>query len=341
MKDIYELLNTAEINLNEYDNQKLSDYESKVIKKQILKEIKKLEHKSKNTLRDFRTSIVAACLCALIVVGGISVSAATGLLPVSEIFKELFRIDSAEKSKVADKMGTAISISDEDNGYKITAEGVINDDEHICVVYKIEKSDGSSLYENKACTDVDFGDFKMASWVNGFDGQVEQEHNSNYIKYYTNFTMRKKLDKQKSIKASLKDMQLWFGEEEIEIDGDWHFNIPLKSKNSSVDLAKHQEISYGKTTGKLEELKISPMAYSIKISSSDTLSDNELIKYLESTGRMILCLKNGKEIELGGGSWVTANKDDTWTFSVSGSFENLILPEDMEKVIIGNSEFKF
>ncbi len=83
------------------------------------------------------------------------------------------------------------------------------------------------------------------------------------------------------------------------------------------------------------------MAYSIKISSSDELSDDGLIQYLESEGKMILCLKNGKKIELGGGSWVTDNQDSSWTFSVSGSFENLILPEDMDKVMIGDSEFRF
>ncbi len=138
-----------------------------------------------------------------------------------------------------------------------------------------------------------------------------------------------------------QDECLRFGEEKIEIDGDWHFNLPLKPKDYSVDLADHQEVSYGKTTGKLEELKISPMAYSIKVSSSDELSDNKLIKYLENTGKMVLCLKNVKQIELGGDSWVTANQDGTWTFSVSGSFKNLILPKDMEKVMIGDSRFKF
>ncbi len=339
MKDIYELLNDAEISLDEYDDQKLSDYESKVIKKRISKEIKKLDDKNKG--RGFRTSIVAACLCALIGVGGISVAGATGLIPVSETFKEILGIDSAEKSKVADTMGSAINISDEDNGYKITAEGIINDNKHIGVVYKIEKSDGSSLYEDKVCTDISFWNFKMGSWVNGCMGRVDQAYNPEYIKYYTKFTMDEKLDDQKSIKASLKDMRLWFGEEGIKIDGDWHFNLPLKSKDHAVDLADDQEISYGKTTGKLEELKISPMAYSIKISSSDKLLGDELIRYLESTGKMILCLKNGKEIALDGGSWVTADKDGTWTFSISGSFEDLILPEDMEKAIIGDSEFEF
>jgi len=339
MKEIYELLNNVEINLDEYDDQKLSNYESKVIKRQILKEIKKLDHENKKKGKGFRTSIVAACLCALIGVGGISVAAAAGLLPVSETFREIFGINSTEKSKVADKMGSAIHISDEDNGYKITAEGVINDNEHIYVVYKIEKSDGSSLYKNKGCTNVDFWNFKMASWVNGSVGRVEQEYTSKYIRYYTKFTIDKKPDYQKSIKASLGDMRLWFGEEEIEVDGDWHFNLPLQSKDYSVDLADCQKISYGKTTGKLEELKISPIAYSVKVSSSDELSGNKLIKYLESTGKMVLYLKNGKQIGLGGGSWVTANQDGTWTFSVSGSFENLILPENMEKVMIGDSEF--
>ncbi len=48
--------------------------------------------------------------------------------------------------------------------------------------------------------------------------------------------MDKKPENQKSINASLGDMQLCFGEEEIEIEGDWQFKLPLKSEDYSVDL---------------------------------------------------------------------------------------------------------
>lgn len=48
MEDIYELLNNAEMNLKEFENQKLSDYESKIAKKQILKEVRKMKKSKKH-----------------------------------------------------------------------------------------------------------------------------------------------------------------------------------------------------------------------------------------------------------------------------------------------------
>ena len=47
MENIYELLNHAEMNLKEFENQKLSDYECKITKKHILKEVRKMKNSKK------------------------------------------------------------------------------------------------------------------------------------------------------------------------------------------------------------------------------------------------------------------------------------------------------
>ena len=241
MKDIYEILNDAEMNVEEYEDQKLSDYENKAVKQQISREIKKMKNKRKI----WKVSVAAACM--YMVIGGYSISAAAGLLPIPEIFKTTFGIDSKEKIEVANDLGSSINVSDEAEGYRITAEGVLADSKNMCIVYKIEKSDGSSLSEKgEICTNAEFLHFNGGSyWSHGSAGVVEQEHNAYSIEYYTSFTFSENLYGKEKI--TLRDMKLWFGDEVVEVSGSWEFEIPLETEDCSVDLADGQKIKCGRS----------------------------------------------------------------------------------------------
>lgn len=336
MNNIYELLNDVQMNLDEYDDQKLSAFERKKIKKRILKEIKSM----KDTHRKIRVSAVAGCALALIILSSIGLATATGVLP--KALKNVFGIDSTEKVQVANNIGGELNISAEDNGYKVTAEAVLSDDKNISIVYRIEKADGGPLdQDGRICTDVDFWDFHSdTTWEHARVDNVEQEYNADYIEYYTSFSYTEHVKKKEKI--SLGDMRLWFENDEnsVEISGDWEFNIPLDTKDSSVvDLAEGQEITIGKNKATVEELMFSPLGYSITVTSTEEMTDNDVIKSVD--GKALLCLKNGKKIQLDGGSWVQDNEDGTWSFVVNGTYEKLILPEDMDKVVIGEYEFSF
>lgn len=65
MKKIYELLNDAEMNLDKYENQKLSDYEILKTKKRILEEIRKMNKRRKK----IKVSIAVACACIFVNIG--------------------------------------------------------------------------------------------------------------------------------------------------------------------------------------------------------------------------------------------------------------------------------
>ena len=152
MNNIYELLNDAKMELEDYENQKLSDYEIHALKKQISKEIKTM---NKKRLRCSK-SVIAACLCAVLLFGAGTAGVVAGILPIPEAIKSVFGIDSTEQEESAASMGTAINISSVDRGYKITATEVLRDSKHDCITYRIEKANGSTLdKDGRNCTNAD------------------------------------------------------------------------------------------------------------------------------------------------------------------------------------------
>ena len=90
MNNIYELLNDAQINLEEYEEQNLSDYEIHKTKKKVLKEINRMNKKKLK----WKTAVATACLCLVLGLGTVSVVA--GLLPIPESVKNVFGIKSNE-----------------------------------------------------------------------------------------------------------------------------------------------------------------------------------------------------------------------------------------------------
>lgn len=334
MKNIYELLNNAEIDLNEYENQKLSDYENNKLKRKISKEIKKMNKKKFK----WKTSVAAACLCTVIGLGTVSVMA--GIFPIPDSIKKVFGINSTQQLETANNMGTALNISDENSGYKITAIGVLRDSKHISVTYRIEKADGGPLdKDGRNCTKADFWGFDTNdSWKTGEVDTIEQEYNPYYIEYFTTFNYDDPIGKQ--VEMSLSEIRLWFDHEEeasVEVNGEWKFSIPTDIEDSSINLGKGQKLKFGKNEAILDELRISPMGYYFKVNSSDEFNDNEIIKAVD--GWVSLYLKNGEKIDFDGGGGPIDNGDGTWSFRIIGTFDKLISLKDMDKIVVGNYEF--
>ncbi len=331
MEDIYELLNNAEMNLKEFENQKLSDYESKIAKKQILKEVRKMK-KSKKT---WRKTLVAAAACACVIIGMGTVSVAAGWLPIPDSFKTIFGISTDEEVAVANTMGTSTNVVAEDNGYKISAEGIIGDGKNMGIVFKVEKSDGSTLLENgNVPTEVDFMGINNEdySWYHGRTGNVDSNNNANCIEYYIAFTYMDNVED--NVFISLEDMQLWVEDEKIDVSGKWEFDISFEIQDSSVNLATGQKFKYGNSEGIIDELMISPIGFSVRVTTEDKLSENDFIDM-----PMEIHLKDGEVVELHGGCGPEDNDDGTWSWRQDGVYENMILLDNVESVVIGDTEF--
>lgn len=342
MKELYELLNEVQIDLNEYDDSTLSEFENKRIKKRLFNNLSRKSQGRKIIKTQF--SKVCACAAIVLCLSSISVAAATGVL--TEGIKTLFHIDSMEKEKVASDMTSTAGMVSENKGYKITAESVMRDKKHICIVYAVEKSDGSSLDKTgKNCLNVDFWDFncednKGNSWCAGDVGKLDQKVETNTIRYATTFICDAKMDKK--INVTLNDLRLWFegDESEVDIEGDWKFSIPTDYDDCSVNLAKNQKLEFVGAQANLEELTISPMGYYLSVGIKDKLDSDKIIRKMESSDYIYLQLKNGDKISLEGASSSVVNDDGTWSFRVYGTFDRLILLEEMDKAVIGEEEFE-
>lgn len=332
MEDIYELLNNAEMNLEEFENQKLSDYESKIAKKKISKEIRKM----KNSKKTWKKIVAATAACACVIIGMGTISVAAGWLPIPDSFKTILGINTDEELEVASKMGTSTDVVAEDNGYKISAEGIIGDGKNMEIVFKIEKSDGSTLLDNgEVPTAVEFqkGNNEAQPWLHGMTGNVDGSNNANCIEYYIAFTYKDSVEDNLFI--SLKDMQLWVGDEQTDISGKWEFDIPFEIQDySSVDLAAGQKFKYGNSEGTIDKLMISPIGFSVRVTTADKLSDSDFIDM-----PMEIHLNSGEVIELNGGCGPEDNEDGTWSWREDGVYGKMILLDNVESVVIGDTEF--
>lgn len=341
MSRLYELLNDVSVNFEVYKEQELSELETKRIKKNVLNEIKARKKQNKTKW----TTFAKACACVVLIlgVGSAGIVAANGQLP--EGIKNLFGIHSKKEIQIAGKMGKALDISAQDAGIKITAEGIMRDARHVGIVYKIEKSDGGMLdQKGRKCTGAEFVEDDCEGdggklWTSGSEDCLKQEWNRYHIRYYTIFNYDEQIGN--NLQITISDLKLWFGDDpsEVDIKGNWTFDVAADCKDSSVDLAQGQKLQFGKEKATLKECSISSMGYYLEVTSQEKFNGNKIIKGVEENAS--LYLKNGDQIAFDGSSAPVLHKDGTWSFKIIGTFDAWIMPEDMDKVTIGDYEFKY
>lgn len=341
MKELYESFNDLRIDLDAYDHNQLSELENKRIKKELLHRID-AEKKEK---RRWKFSYAKACACIVCVLcfGSITVAAATGAL--TEGLKTLFRVDSPKKEQVANEMSSSATLSAVNNGIQITAESVMRDSKHIGIVYTIKRTDGRALDSKKRkCLDAAFHDFDCKDTLgtecnSGEMGTMKQTLDAKSIQCYTIFNFD--VTGKKKIHITLSDLQLCFNKNEgnVETKGSWKFVLSTDYKDCSVSLANGQTLKIANQKANLEELSISPMGYYFKIHSKAAFNSNKIISEIEKKN-IHLYLKNGKKIPLDGASAPTINDDGTWSFRINGTFDRLILLEEMDKIVVANNTFK-
>lgn len=330
MENIYELLNHAEMNLDEFENQKLSDYESKIVKKQISKEVRK----RKNSKKIWKRALAVAAACVCVMIGTGTIRAAAQWLPIPDSFHTIFGIHTDEELEVANMMGTSAAAASENHGYKVSAEGVIGDGKNMGIVFKIEKSDGSALVNNgEVPKEVEFREINHEDvWFRAMTGTVEGSNDADCIEYYITFSYKNSV--KDHVFISLEDMQLWAGDGQIDIPGKWEFDLPFKVQDASVHLASGQKFEYGNSKGTIDELMVSPIGFSVRVTTTDPLSDSDFIDM-----PMEIHLKSGEVVELGGGCGPEDNGDGTWSWWEDGVYENMILIDHVKSVVIGDTEF--
>lgn len=335
MANMYELFNSVDMDLKEYEDQQLSDYELHKLKKDVKK---KLKMRNGGGIRK-KGIVVAACFCA--VFGISTVSAVAGLLPVPESIRNVFGIQSTEQIQLSQDMGRTLDIESVSEGYRITATGVLKDASNICVTYRIEKADGSALSEDKkACSDaaIMYVDTKQG-WLGGSAGIIQGENSPYYIDFYMIFNYDSSI--RDDMTLSLQKLNLWFDQDEdepAEIDGTWAFTIPMDMKDSSIEIASKKAIQIGKNKGTLENLNVSPMGFSFCVTFGEEFDQNDLM--IEGDRHIWLYLKNGDKIYLNGSSAVKEVNDKQRNYIKTGTFDQFIPIDEMDKIVLGEYEFE-
>ena len=351
MEKIYTLLKDVQMDLDEYEELKLSDIENKKIKKNILSELSK-QNTRRNacdvSTKKHKLSFAKVCASVAIIacVSSITVAATSNIF--SSSIKNLFKINSTQKVDVANEMGFPVNISSKDNGIKCTAEGVLRDLHHICVVYKIERTDGKTFdQDGKKCVDACFDNLECkdskGNSCSGADiGLVEENVNSNYIKCFTTFRFDNEIGN--TIDISLGDIKLWNDSDFYSfhtLKGNWKFTIRTDYKDCSVNLANEEKLNLGGGTAYLKELNVSPMGFYFEVSIDGDIDDAKgIIKEIEYKNNFTLHLKDGTIIPLNGNSGPRYNDNNSLSFAINGSFDQLILLDEMDKVCVSKYEFK-
>lgn len=128
MKDIYDLLNYVEVDLEEYDETQLNDLERKKIKK-------KLQHSIKNKRYNFRRIIkyVAISLAILTLIGIATFKANPTFARTIPLIGTLIKNSYGYNTNEFDKYTSVINKTIEKNGLKVTLDEVVLDDNSLII----------------------------------------------------------------------------------------------------------------------------------------------------------------------------------------------------------------
>ncbi|MCR5835144.1 MAG: DUF4179 domain-containing protein [Lachnospiraceae bacterium] len=346
MKEMYELLNNVNMNLEEYEDIKLSDIENRKTKNNVLSLINESGYAQKRKLSFTK---VCACVALVACISSITVAATSGILSTG--IKNVFNIDSNKKMTIANNMGKALDMSVEDGGIKVTADAILRDSHQICVIYTITRTDGKSFdFDGKPCTELWFDEIeeinsKDNSEDNGGEsGIIEEESSSNSIKFF----IISRFDEEIGSKVDIHMANMQFYTDNMytpskTIKGNWDFSIPtdFDYEDSTVNLANGQKLNIAGYDTQLESLAISPVGFyfSINFDSLDK-GGSEIIKDVEKTGNFILHLKSGEIVEFNGISGPRCKADGTISFRINGCFEEMIPLDEMDKITLCGYEYK-
>lgn len=128
MKDIYDLLNYVEVDLEEYDENQLNDLERKNIKK-------KLHHDIKNKRYNFRkiSKYVAISLAILTLIGIATFKVNPTFARTIPLIGTLIKNSYGYNTNEFDKYTSVINKTIEKNGLKVTLDEVVLDDNNLII----------------------------------------------------------------------------------------------------------------------------------------------------------------------------------------------------------------
>lgn len=276
MKDIYELLNDADIDLSQYDGAELSDVEKKRAKKRLHQNIKLKD----SSLIKFSKGI-AAVLCVFTISGFVlfksSPTFAVGIPVVGNIIKHITGYDYEEFDKYTSVINKAV----DKNGVKVTLDEVMLDKNELRIASTFKSDDkfkGKSVltlhpevYINGKKLNVGGGGTKLVTDDNTY--LTVDSLDIHDVKVPTDISMKVIYDEIQIIDEKGKD--------EKKITGPWEYEFNVSKseieKNTKV-IKLNNSVAVSDVKMDLKELSITPLTTNLSYKFKGETPANFIIK---------------------------------------------------------------
>lgn len=249
-KDIYQLLNEMDFDESEMEEMAASELDKAKVKKTLMASIRR--NKKKQSWKMKAVAAVAVCGLAISTLS-LAFPAYAGNIP---IIGDVFRFLDNGRTGIYDnyqEFSSAINMTKESNGVKITINDAIYDGKTVLLTYSIE-------------SEKDLGDQPyIGSWVDikGTDGgtgsdQISRVGQNQYVGMITGSRLDEK--NPESVKVQWKVDSITVEDTQEEINGKWDFSFSLKASDNHVQLIdKNAEQDGVKVT--VDKIAVTPMSF--------------------------------------------------------------------------------
>lgn len=285
MKDIYEMLNEAEIDLNKYEEIPLNDLEKKKLKKALKSKL--------NIKKTYGKKIVTiAAIAAFLLITGIvglssNPSFASKIPLIGGIIRDKAGYGNSEFDNYTDVLNQSLDI----NGYKITLKEVALDDNEIRIATTVESNE--ILTSEMLMTDMP----KVCingKWLNAGGSATQEKDDNVYLTIDKLDIIGKNIPEKLSLKVVYNVITVIdpkTGNELTSVKGPWEFNFNVSkekivAKTKKYKINKTLSMSSGNTM-ELKNLILSPLSTSL---SFKTNSFNEYFNFIirDDKGRELI-----------------------------------------------------
>lgn len=217
----------------------------------------------------WRSVLVAAALIAVFTIG----AGASGILPPpSQIFRRLMPLNEMQ-TQIVDKIGRPIDARATDNGLTISADAILGDRNHLCVVYSIAWDDANPLQlppaDENGFLPLGFKkngtEYFSKGGSHGFSYFIDTDPSDNRILFVETISSNQDLDLHNGIiQVSLQDLFDVQNPDTPLRKGSWNFQFALNYEDSSLQLPSGQSfISSAGIPCTIQAVQLSPLALQI------------------------------------------------------------------------------
>lgn len=263
MKDIYELLNEMDINVNEFEEMEVTDlYKAKV------KRTLKGSLKQKKKIKGWKWNIAVAVILigsSFTTLALTSPAYAYKIPVIGDIFRYL---DTGFTGGLYDEYksySNVINMTEESKDIKITINDAIYDGETVSIAYSLESNRdlGDSPYL------FDSLDIKGSNGVASGSQISKVDENNNYVGLITATGFNRKEKDRINIKWNIESITIQDSEEKIT--GNWNFTLALNATESNTQLVNRSAERDGVMVN-IDKISVTPMSFIVNY--DQVITDN-------------------------------------------------------------------